>query len=459
MSAHNKCRRNHKGIVLVLTMIFLVVFTCLTVALASFSGINLQIAKNNRNANYARYSAESGIEVLRHWLSHVKFSGNTDPNDYLNAVYSYLNTDCNLPATPTYTGTTIHLPLTGLDTGNQQQFSAALTMADSNTLSMSVTGEYQSIGRTIQTEYLFGKQANSVFNYGVATRGPLSLSGNIELTGLNIAVESDVYIESMYDPLALEISGNSSIAGEVQIANPIANVDLQGGQASIGGETGQDAIDNHVDFGVPQAEFPEPIPSYFESWVTNVMDPNVDTSADATFENMRIPAGLNPHFSANVTLLGVIYIETPNIVTFSGDVDITAIIVGDGDWTDDSGTNQLILSGNVSSQSVEALPNETQFDGLHDETGTFIMAPGFDISLGGNFGTVSGAIAGNGIEFHGNAGGTINGSVVNYSNDQMPLSGNSDLVFNRSGLEEIPAGFKPQIILSYDPGSYTEMIM
>ena len=87
------------------------------------------------------------------------------------------------------------------------------------------------------------------------------------------------------------------------------------------------------------------------------------------------------------------------------------------------------------------------------------MAPGFHLSFGGSFNTLNGAIAGNGIEFFGNAGGTIEGSVINYSDEDMTLSGNSDLLFNRSGTVEIPAGFVPEIILEYDLTSYTEVMI
>ena len=87
------------------------------------------------------------------------------------------------------------------------------------------------------------------------------------------------------------------------------------------------------------------------------------------------------------------------------------------------------------------------------------MAPGFSASFGGNFDTLNGAIAANGIEFFGNAGGTIAGSVLNYSDTPMILSGNSDLFFNRSGITEIPAGFEPEIVLHYDPASYDEPVL
>ena len=124
-----------------------------------------------------------------------------------------------------------------------------------------------------------------------------------------------------------------------------------------------------------------------------------------------------------------------------------------------TGVNQINITGNVSSRSVSNLPDLPQFADIRTQTGTFILAPGFSASFGGNFDTISGAIAANGIEFFGNAGGTINGSVINYSDEEMTLTGNADLYFNRSGTAEIPAGFIPEIILTYVPSSYTEPVL
>jgi len=58
------------------------------------------------------------------------------------------------------------------------------------------------------------------------------------------------------------------------------------------------------------------------------------------------------------------------------------------------------------------------------------------------------------------AGGTVNGSIINYSDETtMSISGNSDLYFNRSGTSQVPAGFVPEIVLQYDPSSYSEIIL
>jgi hypothetical protein len=168
---------------------------------------------------------------------------------------------------------------------------------------------------------------------------------------------------------------------------------------------------------------------------------------------------MNPSFSGKATLKGVVYIEQPNVVTFNGGVDVTGIIVTNGDPTDNSADNRLVFTGNVTGHPITQLPLLPQFAGLHNKTGTFILAPGFHVGFGGSFTTLSGAIAANGIQLWGNAGGTINGSIVNYSDAPMNLQGNTDLYFNRSGLEEVPAGFVPQLVLHYDPSSYSEMVI
>jgi len=461
--ANDSTRSRNRGAVLIISMIFLVIFSALAVSMAAMSGTNVQIAENHRKADRARACAESGFDVIRFWLSRVSISGTTAEDlkfsQIANSLQDELTSESITNVTTSCDGSAITIPSVTLDSPGQKSFYGTITPLDNETIQIDITGVYGSITRTIRAHYNFGERANNVFDFGVATKGPLSLSGNIELEGVNVSVEASVYIVSENSNLALSIIGNSQIAGDVSIGNPIASVDLQGGQAGIGGETGQDAINNHVSFGVPPSEFPEPDPAQFESFVTSVVDANTDTSADSTLENIKIAANTNPTFSGQVTLKGIVYIETPNVVEFTGGADITGIIVGDGDIQDNSGANQIIFRGNVDSHPITGLPEEAQFEGLRDQTGTFVMAPGFHVSFGGSFSTLSGAIAGNGVEFFGNAGGTINGSVINYSDEEMMLSGTSDLYFNRSGTTEVPAGFVPEIVLEYNPSSYSEVLI
>jgi len=453
-----------QGTILLVSMIFIIVFSALAVSMATLSGTNAQIADNQRKADGARAAAESGLEIIRNWIGQVSIPGSTPQHLKFNEITKSFRLKAyeisNVSAT--YDSSSIKVSSVKLNSQAGQSFYASIlplpSPAEINTLQVNVAGVYGTLSRTIRVNFQLGERAHTVFDFGVATKGPLSLAGNVELGGVNVRVESSVYIESKNSNLALSMIGNSKIAGDVSIVNPIAAVDL-GGKASVGGETGQAAIKNHVKFGVPPTEFPEPNPGYFEPYVINVVNSNTNTKADATFENVRILAGTNPNFTGRVELRGIVFIETPNIVRFGGTTDVTGIIVGDGDWTNDSGSNRIIFDGTVNSLPVTQLPDEQKFAGIRDKTGTFVIAPGFRLSFGGNFKTLSGAIAGNGIEFYGDAGGTINGSVINYANTEMTLNGNSDLYFNRSGLTKGPAGFVPEIVLQYDPSSYSEIVI
>jgi hypothetical protein len=62
-----------------------------------------------------------------------------------------------------------------------------------------------------------------------------------------------------------------------------------------------------------------------------------------------------------------------------------------------------------------------------------------------------------GIRFTGDAGGTINGSIINYSPLPVTLQGQSELFFNRSGTSQNPAGFIPVKTVTIDQSSYCEI--
>ncbi|MHC5158196.1 MAG: pilus assembly PilX N-terminal domain-containing protein [Planctomycetota bacterium] len=468
--------KKRKGIALIIAMLFVMVFSALSVCMFSMSSNNSLVASNLHKVNAARSSAESGLEIVRYYLAQAEIPALTPAEERFtvlkdqllsggilpNGMNAYPVTNEDGEVTTVAIGTSSSVTL-----DSEKSFTAEITKSDER-INLLVAGNAYGLERKIQGSFAYSPIPDPylVFNFGVATKGPLELSGNILLDGVNISVESDVYIESMNFNNALDIIGNSQIAGDVKIVNPDGYVTLQGGQAGIGTDefgnivTGIEAIQKHVEVGVEETNFPIPNASHFAQYVPAV--PNIDSTTDlstmTTLDNVRIAANTNPTFTANTQINGVLFIEQPNTVNFNGNADITGVIVGDGDYTDNSGTNTITFNGNVSSSSVAELPES--FGTLRDETGTFMMAPGFAVSMGGSFDTLNGCIAANGVEFFGNAGGTIGGSVLNYSDEPMVLSGNSDLSFNRTGEVEVPDGFDiiEDFIIIYDPSAYDEVL-
>jgi len=219
-------RRVRKGAALLMSMIVLAALSVWAVSICSFSGTNLQLAENQRKADAARVCAESGLEVMRYWLSRVSIPGTINKSEAIGYIASSLQNELSADGiyniVPYSQSSSIIIPSVTLDSAEGKSFFAQLTQLDADTVRLDVTGNYGSLSKRIRVKYLLGDRAHTAFDYGVATRGPLSLAGNIQLEGVNISVESDVYIESLNSILALSITGNSQIAGDVKIANPLA---------------------------------------------------------------------------------------------------------------------------------------------------------------------------------------------------------------------------------------------
>jgi len=446
--------------VLIISLIFVLIFSALAVSMATLSGTNVQLASNQQKVNSALLAAQSGLQVMQYWLTRVTIPNSTVPSNYLSTIVNTLQNDLAANSISNislnYDGSTITVPPVLLASTGDMKFEAAIRQLNDDTLEMDVTGTNGQITRTIRVNYNIEPDINPIFDFGIATKGPLNMQGSPSVDGLNQSIEADVYIESANDDVALSMKGKSTISGDVSIFNPNASPSVSN-SSSIGGETGQDAIENHVTTNVPYTNFPVPDPGAFENYVENIFDPSTDTTTNLTLENIRIPADTNPHFSGHVILKGIVFIESPNIVEFTGNADIIGIIIGDGDLNFPSDENQLNFRGNVDSHSVSEL--DATFGDIRQETGTFLLAPGFSASFGGSFETLNGVIAASGIEFFGNAGGTIKGSVINYSETPMSLDGSVDLVFNNFELTENPAGFETTMILEFQRGTYTELAL
>ncbi len=448
--------QNPQGSVLILALMFIAMFSALAVALGTISGSNVQLADNFRKADTTRCSAESGLEVMRYWMSKVVLTG--APEERFNELEAILRSQlpANLADRLTRDGSTMRITDVPLLSSAGQSFTAVLTLIDVNDIQLDITGRYGSLARKVGSGFILAYRADNVFDFGIATKGPLNLTGNVEFDGYTIAVACNAYIDCDTQP-ALSVIGNCDIGGEVSLRNSNPDLFLRGNY-TIGGE-GDPAALTHIHKGVPPSEFPPMNPTPFFTYATGAYGHTLsaeDPTSGASYDNLHIPPGRNPSFSGTTTLQGVVFIETPNVVTFSGNVTIRGIIVTNGSSTDNSGDNQINFTGNVTSHPIDELRHEAKFEGLHSQTGTFLLAPGFKASFGGNFGTVAGAIAANGLCFYGNAGGIVDGSVINYSDAPLEMTGNSDLRIDRTTTEKLPAGFMSRTVLQYDPSSYSE---
>jgi len=452
---------NRRGAVLIISMMFVLIFSALAISMATLSGTNVQLASNQHKVDCAFASTESGQEAMRYWLSDVEIPSSTPASDYFGAIISTLQYDLdanNISNITVYNDGSI--PPVALHSASGQNFEGEI-LIDANDLyilQVYTTGRSGQITRTIRVQYDIEPYEYPIFDFGMATKGPVHFLGNPTITGINSNNEADIFIDSQSTNLAMLVTGNTNFDGDISIGNSTANVDFWG-DVKIGGDQGQPAIDNHVTIGVETPEFPLPDTQHFLQYATGaVIDSSTDISDHMTLTNAKIAAGTDPNFLGNIIIEGILYIEQPNIVIFSRNVALNGMIVGDGDAYN-PGTNSISFCGNF---ATNPYPPGAEFDAIRHEVGSSIVAPGFSASFSGNFAALGGVMAVSGAHFSGNViSGNVNalvkGTILNYSENPTTVMGNATLNFDRSDNIKVPAGFDTHRILTYNPASYVEL--
>lgn len=444
----------------VLALIFLAIFSALGVAYATFASGTLTQGKNHARGVTARFQAESGLSFLLNEVCKVSLPGGASGDRLLAAVaidlQAQLNGSANLGgATVAYDedARTITIPSILTDQGS---FDARITLVDDSSIRLTVTGRSDEAKRTVAIDCMAVAGGAGVFDYGVAAGGKIRMTGNASILGANNPGEANILSTATDTDEAFKLTGNCEIAGDISASNAAAYATLTG-NVSIGGESiWSGDINDHIHIGIGEVEFPEVDPNVFEPFATNLVTASTNTSGNKTFTNIRVVAGADKTFSGNITLNGVTFIEAPNQIHFSGNVTITGVIV-----TQDAGdnvyeTNTIKFTGNTTSRGVDQLPDTPEFAGLREMTGSFLLAPGFGLEFAGNFGTVNGALAADRFKWTGNAGGTVRGPVISYSNAEFVLTGNSNLTIDRATTPALPTGFVLPLAMTPNVDTYTE---
>ncbi|MBL7132993.1 MAG: hypothetical protein ISS78_02740 [Phycisphaerae bacterium] len=435
-----KRQTTQDGVVSVLAVIFLAMFAAMGIAYAAATNNSMLQADNLSSVQNAQLQADSGLEYFTHVLRQVQIPSGLSGQDLLAAVELAVAAPLNTEITAG---------------GTDRGFTAALA-ADDRTISLTVSGRAGAIRRAISMDFEVVPGGSAVFHRGVSSMGSIEMMGNARLIGLNLPGEADVYSGTYATDEAYNLTGNCSIDGDIYAASPDAYATITGSVSIAGEGIWSDDILDHIHMGTGDEEFPEVNPAVFEPFATSVVDADTSTGGNITFSNIRILANVNPSFSGNINLNGVTFVEQPNDVQFTGNINITGVIVtedaGDGAYE----SNKITFTGNTTVRGVEQLPDSPEYAELKQMPGSFLLAPGFGVEFTGNFGTVSGTMAADKFTFTGNAGGTVQGSIVCYSDAELTLTGNSNLTFDRSTSPSIPPGFTTPDTLDPAPATYRE---
>jgi len=458
-----------RGVSSVLAMLFLVLFSTLAVGFYSATTMSAQVSKNERALNQAEAAADGGMQFIRYHLGQIALPPNT-PAPVLPVVATQLGTQLNgtsnmtgWPSNTAHTvqdvGGVVNLPggsdWTRLDPNTGTMFRATI-VESGQFLIVTVEGTNSSgqVKKAIQLEYQQAPKAAAILDYGVASEGTISTAGATIIQGLTDPTKGSVLSADMSNPTPIIIDGKS-VSGDLSVVNPSASVSVSG--ASIGGTSDPTQIPKHIHIGVPAPTFPYIDTSVFTQYATTKY-----TSGMTTLNNVYIPPNTNPKFSGGATINGVLWIQAPNVVTFRGNTTITGVIVSDPASLNpqfDATNNQINFAGNVQATPINQLPTSSPaYDAnLVKLTGTFLLAPNYYVAMTGNFGTVGGSLIAGQLSMSGNAGGTVQGSVIGMQDVPMTLNGSATINISSTGTSNSPSGVSFGAIFAPLPGTYLEV--
>jgi len=426
-----------------LAMLYLALMASLAVGFYASSNSAVMVSENEKRTNMALMSCESGLDFMNFHLAQLMIPHGGTAQQRMTALYNQLKTQLentgNMGSkTMSITGTSISIPsqpdqYIKLDpSGSEFHCNIEnLSIGEDGRIDVKIIGRFNgyTARRAVHMNFVLNENPSQIFNYGVATKGSISTAGSSTIRGATDPTKGSILTTSTSpNPVTIngkEVSGDISVVGNGAVTF--------GGGTSIGGSTNAaDIIANHIHKGVTAPEFPTIDTDAFKAYATN---PYVGGN---NLVNVRIPANTNPTFAGGTTITGVLYVETPNKITFNGNLNIQGVIVTQNNPLGNLSTNIVNFGGSVNAQPVSSLP--ASYGDLRTLTGSFLLAQGFQANFTGNFGMLNGAIIADKISFTGNAGGTVMGSIVSLTSNPLTVNGTSDVTIASTGTTDYPAG-------------------
>ena len=199
MPRARRFNQRHRGATLIVSMVFVLVFSALAVSLASLSGTNVQVAANQHRAQTALYAAQSGLECAKYIVTTASL-GETNMNyvttEQANQVWTALCTHIqsqaldgkSVPSATSFTdaggsGDQIMTPPLDFGEGNVD-FRVRFYRYASNpkTVLMEALGANDATTRTVSVEMDITKD-REVLTYAIAGRGRMWLTGDTTIHG------------------------------------------------------------------------------------------------------------------------------------------------------------------------------------------------------------------------------------------------------------------------------------
>jgi hypothetical protein len=423
-------------------MLYMVLFAALAVGFYAQTTMSAQVGHNEQRMLRARTAAESGMEFMRYQLSLVQIPPLTLDAEMMDVVFkdlsNHLEMTGNLGTNLVYmnpAGTRIEVPegennyISLYDKGPRFR---AIIIKKGRDLVVTTVGSPSPTGPSgraaVELTFRPEQERGSFFSHGMASRGAIKIDSNDGLIVGNPPEFAGLLALGLVTIGPGNLTSPAGMTGELYV--PQGSVPVLAPPVSIDGETNPtkilNAANDHLNYVAPEdmPEYPVADTSVFKNFATNTY-----VSGKAVYDNTVIPPNTNPNFTAGQTIRGVLYIRQPNAVKFTGGVILHCIVATENVGVGTLATNVLEFTGSgAAKEPVSTLPlSEHQFDGIRELTGSFIVAPGFDLKISGNFNTAIGDICADRITMGGSADVNIAGSIYTLKPYPLTISGSASV--------------------------------
>jgi hypothetical protein len=401
-------------------------------------------------------NAESGMEYILYTIKKLELKGEEAESQLLETLAAKITE--RIQCTISYDDYYLEISPIQMPTGGTAHCSVQVLSGD-RALCQSI-GEFEGSYRSVSMELEVEEKRATVFDFGIAAKGPIEMSGNVNVIGINDPADASVLSAwNVPGHLSIKMNGNPSVSGDVYAVADASSISLTGA-VTVAGESDMTEIMKHVHPNQEDPEFPEIDNEDLKALATNVFSGVVrgggrrGGAASSTLANIVIPPGTDPTFNSDVELQGVIYIQSPNTIKFNGHATLTGVIVTDDDG--DVNSNFMRFNGGFTANSAANLPNTPEFAAVREYEETFILAPSFHIDFRGSMQSDNGMIAADLVTFGGAASGSFRGSLLSLGDYTMDLGGNPTVGIILPDDDKNPDGFAPTFKLEEDPYTYTE---
>jgi len=461
---HQRRRGPRAGMTSVLAMLYLVLFSSLAIGFYAATNTATQVTTNDENVAHAFVASESGMDFMRYQLANVHIPATTPPDQVIDKLYvelqNHLNTTGNMGSyTVGRSGNTITIPgdpngRIKLDSKGTSGFRITITdwLGEIVCKSQGYYGSTDSGGaRAITMDYTRQQHNTSVFSYAVASKGQVvSLKGALTAT-------------PGVDPKIATVMSAEPAAGAIVVSGGLIGGNLNvvsGGTVSVsGGTVGGSSIPSIIMAAPPTGhtsvvddpEFPTFDPTVYKQYATNNYVSGAKTQA-----NVIVKAATNPKFNANDTVNGIMYIESPNQVTFNGNFNLNGFIVM---ATSAAITDSLSFKGNL---TMAPVPNQPQYDKLRATSGVAVLAPNAAMNMtGSSGGSVKGNIIVKSFSYAGASNLVIDQGTLmtlNPATNSAVFNGAKSVTFAATGENNQPKlGVSYSTYFAPKPGTYQEV--